>query len=93
MARVAREKSQSRIYHVMLRGINRQAIFEDDADREKFLETLKSFKKISRYKIYAYCLMENHVHLLIEETQTCPCVFPGQTVPDSLTRLKKQLEL
>ncbi|MEN6347995.1 MAG: transposase [Syntrophomonas sp.] len=69
MARVAREKSQSRIYHVMLRGINRQAIFEDDADREKFLETLKSFKVISRYKIYAYCLMENHVHLLIEETE------------------------
>ncbi|HWQ76403.1 MAG TPA: transposase [Syntrophomonas sp.] len=65
----------------MLRGINRQAIFEDDADREKFLETLKSFKKISRYKIYAYCLMENHVHLLIEETQTCPCVFRVKPSP------------
>lgn len=68
MARTARKRSQTRIYHVMLRGINRQVIFEDDEDRIKFLETIKSYKEISKYKIYAYCLMENHAHLLIEET-------------------------
>lgn len=45
MSRTAREKSKSRIYHVMLRGINRQAIFEDDSDREKFLETLNSYSQ------------------------------------------------
>jgi REP element-mobilizing transposase RayT len=69
MARTARKKSKSGIYHVMLRGINRQVIFEDDADKEKFLETLKSYKDLNKYKVYAYCLMENHVHLLIEETE------------------------
>lgn len=68
MARTAREKSESRIYHIMLRGINRQAIFEDDKDREKFLEIISSYKEISKYKIYAYCLIDNHVHLLMQET-------------------------
>ena len=41
MARKAREKSGSGIYHIMLRGINKQMIFEDDEDKIKFLETLK----------------------------------------------------
>ena len=44
MVRMARKKSKSGIYHVMLRGINRQTIFEDDEDKIKFLETLKNIK-------------------------------------------------
>lgn len=68
MARTARQKSRTGIYHVMLRGINRQTIFEDNEDRIRFLDTIKFYKKISKYEIYAYCLMENHVHLLIKET-------------------------
>jgi len=41
MPRHAREKSCTGIYHIMLRGINRQAIFEDDEDRQKLFETIK----------------------------------------------------
>ena len=67
MPRVAREKSSTGIYHVMLRGINRQIIFEDGEDYQKFLETLKSFQKKSGYVVYAYCLMSNHIHLLMKE--------------------------
>ncbi|SHJ57504.1 REP-associated tyrosine transposase [Paramaledivibacter caminithermalis] len=67
MPRRAREKSSTGIYHVILRGINRQRIFEDDEDYEKLLETLKDNKKVSGYKIYAYCFMSNHIHLLIKE--------------------------
>lgn len=67
MPRKAREKSSTNIYHVMLRGINRQTIFEDDEDNEKFLQILDDFKKICEYKIYGYCLMGNHVHLLLKE--------------------------
>ena len=44
MPRIAREKSQSRIYHIMIRGINKQDIFEDDDDKQRFLETLKLCK-------------------------------------------------
>ena len=65
MPRQAREKSRTGIYHIMLRGINRQTIFEDEEDSLKFLETLKSYKAISGYNIFAYCLMSNHIHILL----------------------------
>lgn len=68
MPRAARQKSNTGIYHVMLRGINRQIIFEDNEDYQKYLQTLKEFQGKSGYEIYAYCLMDNHIHLLIKET-------------------------
>lgn len=67
MPRGARKKSSTGIYHVMLRGINRQIIFEDHEDYEKLLQILKDYKEECGYKIYAYCLMSNHMHFLIEE--------------------------
>ena len=67
MPRTARIKSSSGIYHIILRGINRQTIFEEDEDAVKFLKTLKHYKEKSGYKLYAYCLMGNHIHLLIKE--------------------------
>lgn len=51
----------------MLRGIDKREIFLDDKDREVFLSYLSSAKEKSNYVIYGYCLMDNHVHLLIEE--------------------------
>ena len=66
MPRQARDKSNSGIYHIMLRGINQQQIFEDEQDYKKFLSILEECKAICEYKIYAYCLMGNHIHLLIE---------------------------
>lgn len=67
MPRAAREKSSTGIYHVMLRGISHQVIFGDDEDCEKYLETLKICQEKSGYIIYAWCLMGNHLHLLIKE--------------------------
>jgi putative transposase len=67
MPRIAREKSKSGIYHIMLRGINGQVIFEDEEDSSKFLQTLRDYKDKCGYIIYAYCLMGNHIHLLIKE--------------------------
>ena len=67
MPRGARGKSSSGVYHVMMRGIGRQDIFHDVEDREKFTETLIRFKRVSQYKLYGYCLMNNHIHLLIKE--------------------------
>nr|WP_094605905.1 transposase [Sporomusa silvacetica]OZC16757.1 transposase IS200 like protein [Sporomusa silvacetica DSM 10669] len=66
MPRTARKKSNSGIYHIMLRGINRQIIFEDDEDRVKFIDTLKHYKLKCGFNIFAYCLMDNHVHLIIK---------------------------
>lgn len=69
MPREGRKKSKTGVYHIMLRGINRQTIFEDDEDRFKFLETLRKYKDISQYRLYSYCLMDYHVHLLLRETE------------------------
>ena len=52
MPRVAREKSSTGIYHIMLRGINRHTIFLDDEDNEKFLQTLKECKAASGFKLW-----------------------------------------
>jgi len=67
LARQARKKSATGMYHIMMRGINRQNIFEDQDDYIRFIETLSQYKKICGYSIYAYCLMGNHVHLLLKE--------------------------
>lgn len=50
----------------MLRGINGQQIFEDEEDNQIFIEALKDFKAVCEYSVLAYCLMGNHVHLLIK---------------------------
>lgn len=67
MARQARKKSKSGIYHIMLRGINKQDIFIEDDDYKRFLKTLYDCKKTYRFELYAYCLMGNHIHLLVKE--------------------------
>lgn len=67
MSRQARKQSESGIYHVMLRGINRQVIFEDEQDMDRFLELLVHYRKEGLFSLFAYCLMSNHVHLLIRE--------------------------
>ena len=66
MPREARKKSECGIYYVMLRGINRQNIFEDEEDRIKFLQILKDCKGKSKFKLFAYCLMGNHIDLLLK---------------------------
>ena len=67
MSRQARQKSESGIYHIIVRGINKQVIFEDDEDREEFIRYLQYYKDIASYLLYGYCLMDNHIHLLIKE--------------------------
>ena len=66
MPRQARTKSASNIYHVILRGVNRQVIFDCDADKKHFMTLLKECKEVSGFRLHAFCLMTNHVHLLIE---------------------------
>ncbi len=67
MPRTARQGSNSGIYHVMVRGINRQDIFLDHEDYERYLSTLSVVKARSGCRIHSYCLMNNHVHLLLQE--------------------------
>lgn len=65
MPRTARKQSESGIYHVMLRGIDRQLIFEDTEDYYRFLDIVQECRELCNFELYAYCLMGNHVHLLL----------------------------
>jgi len=53
----------------MMRGINRQIIFEDNGDRHYFMTVLKHCKELSGFKLHAFCLMSNHIHFLIEPAE------------------------
>jgi putative transposase len=66
MARRLRLLFEGGIYHVTFRGNRRQAIFRDDADRRRLLERLAESVETYGVRIYLYCLMANHVHLLVE---------------------------
>lgn len=66
MPRKARKLAESGIYHVMLRGIDRQRIFEGQDDCDRFLNILQECRVLSNYQLYAFCLMGNHVHLLLK---------------------------
>ena len=72
MPRQARKKSKSNIYHIILRGINQQIIFEDSEDYTRFIETLDRYKAVSGYNVFAYCLMSNHIHMLIKAEKEEP---------------------
>lgn len=52
--------------HIILRGNNRCAVFHSDKNRRFFIECIEDAKKRTKSKLYAYCLMTNHTHLLIE---------------------------
>lgn len=53
-------------HHLVQRGHNREAVFTSDHDRAAYLETLVEFRQALGLKIYAYCLMTNHVHLIVD---------------------------
>lgn len=67
MPRHARIRGEFSTYHIIQRGNERKEIFLNDSDREKFIETLCRMKEKYNFKLEAYCLMNNHVHLIIND--------------------------
>lgn len=65
MPRPLRGYSASKTYHIILKGIDSQDIFYSNQDRKFFLKQLSITKNEFNYQIYAYCLMDNHVHMAI----------------------------
>ena len=66
MSRPIRIEFPNALYHVTSRGDRRENIFEDDEDREAFLQTLSQVVDQFNWLCYAWCLMDNHYHLLIQ---------------------------
>jgi REP element-mobilizing transposase RayT len=69
MARPLRIEFPGALYHVTSRGHARQRVFRDDEDREMFLAILAWVVERFRWRCHAYCLMDNHIHLLIDTPQ------------------------
>ena len=88
MARQPRKPSGTGIHHVMMCGINHQNIFYDEEDYYQFITTLDRMRVRydddglpcgTNYILYAYCLMSNHIHLLIRERE--------ESVGDTIKRI------
>lgn len=78
-----RRQCESQIYHVMARGVGRMLLFEDDVDRSRYLSFLDD--ALSRYDldVLAWCLMDNHIHLLVrallqQAPRPCRPPLPGK---------------
>lgn len=67
MPRLPRQKSQTGIYHLIVRRANRCVLFHEDEDYYRYLRTLAQVVEESAGTVLGYCLMTNHVHLLIQE--------------------------
>jgi putative transposase len=65
MPRIARIIAPSYPHHITQRGNNRSSVFFDDEDRQTYLKLLTSYARTYALQVWAYCLMDNHVHLLI----------------------------
>ncbi len=69
MARPLRIEFPGALYHVTSRGNERQLIYSDNGDRNRFLDILAECSERYHWHCYAYCLMDNHYHLLIETAE------------------------
>jgi len=66
MARKPRVEFDGAFYHVIVRGNQRQRTFQDDRDRVAYLQRIEHYRQRYGFRLYAYVLMSNHVHLLLE---------------------------
>lgn len=80
MGRLPRAIADGLVYHALNRGNNRDAVFTQPADFQQFLEALAQTKQRYPFRLYAYCLMSNHFHLVLEPA-------PGQSISRILQSL------
>ncbi len=66
MPRASRVTMDNAVYHIITRGNQKQTVFADALDYSKYLSILTTYKKRYQFKLYCFCLMPNHVHLIIE---------------------------
>jgi len=66
MPRKPRVHFEGALYHVIVTGNNRSNIFEENENKQEYLDIIRRYKSKYGFKIYAYCIMDNHAHLLIQ---------------------------
>ena len=58
-------------HHIVHRGHNRSTVFTGEAHYHRYLDSLRELKGVYGVRVYAYCLMSNHVHLLLAPSDEC----------------------
>jgi len=66
LPRTAREKSDDSIFHIMVRSISEVTLFRTDKDKKVYLNLMKKYQHLYHFKVFAYCLMDNHAHFVID---------------------------
>ena len=66
MTRPPRLEFSGAVYHVTCRGNERRPVFRDDSDREEYLDRIRRYREKFKFCLLAYCLMTNHVHLVLQ---------------------------
>ena len=67
MARKARIKSTTGIYHIIIRGLDMQPVLEEPEDKSEFLNLLNYYRAKCGYEVYGYLLLDDHIHIVIKE--------------------------
>ncbi len=75
MARQARKQSETGYFHVIVRGNGKQILFEESSDYRYYLSLLERYSEETTVAVCAYCLMENHVHLLLQDKESDLSLF------------------
>jgi putative transposase len=92
MARRPRVFAPGLLYHVIVRGNQRRQTFRHDQDYRAYLERLEKYRAKFQVRIYAYCLMPNHVHLLLE-TGSAPLAKFMQGLQQSYTHYFNRIDM
>lgn len=92
MSRMPRVYGTLGIYHIIIRGTGQQILFESQSDGTVFLRMLKKYAMESRVTIYAYCLMDNHVHLLLQSEQSSLSEFMKRLAGNYATYFNEKYE-
>ena len=88
----AREKiGDNEIYHIITRGNNRQNVFQDDSDFQSYLSLIAKYKERYPILLFHYCLMNNHVHLLLKVIRSEDLKRFMQGVSQGFSRYYKQV--
>lgn len=82
MPRVARIYTEEGLFHILTRGNNKQRVFKDKADFRAYKEMLKQLKEEQPFKLFHWCLMTDHIHMIIETNKNT-----------ELSRMMKRLNL
>ncbi|MGL4316818.1 MAG: transposase [Pseudomonas sp.] len=92
MPRMGRVVLPNYPHHIVQRGHNRQVVFVQREDHERYLADLRELKQVFGVKVYAYCLMTNHVHLLLQPDAATGLGQLMKALAARMTRYRNRLE-